>query len=291
MIWWFFFGVTGGYLCLFFYVWYRFRAALHIHVSENKENKRAFAYLPTREVTFQTKDGVTIAALYLPVRKAKAAVILLHGYETALGGKPLLLGHAAYLSAEGYSTLLIDFRSVGNSTGKAIKLGTKEWQDAEAAYDYLRALPELKDKCIGFLGVSFGASVAINTVGLTQKGDFLIASVPSATFAHLFAAQIKAEGLPVFLVLPLLKLVALMELGRYWYYDPLRQISKVHVPLLIIGAKDDTIVFPQDAAQLYETAQTRKSYWEAACGHDVFRFKQEEFRHHVLQFLRQWGKR
>lgn len=272
-------------LIIFLYVRHRFRSSLLLHVSPNTELKKKYP-LPVQNVSFTTSDGVPIAAWYLQVEKPKAVVILLHGYVTENGGKALMLPHAQYLFEAGYSTLIPDLRSVGDTPGTMVTLGVKEWKDAEAAYDYATSLPENNGIPVGYLGVSMGGNVAIIASGQTGKGDFVIASVPYASYRSAFSFQIKKDGLyePVFL--PILEYIAGMEFGRdYGLYTPEAVIQNIRKPVLIITAERDGDVDKKDGVLLFQKANEPKEHWHADTAHDVFDEQPEEFKTRVLNFL------
>ncbi|MBI3955154.1 alpha/beta hydrolase [Candidatus Gottesmanbacteria bacterium] len=197
-----------------------------------------------------------------------------------------MLPHADYLTKNGYSVLLMDLRSTGESTGTKVYLGAKEWQDVEASYSYLNSLPENKDKKIGYFGISMGAATAIITAGKTQQGDFVIASVPYASLNKLFSFQIVREHLYVPLFLPLTKISASIELGSHYAdFDPENLISKIKKPVLIFAAKNDQDVDYKDAEYLYSLANKPKSIWLADASHDIHQEKPDEFSKRVLDFL------
>lgn len=273
-------------LGIFLYTLYRLHTSFHIHVSEDRENIKKYKNLKYQTRYFYTSDGIKIASWYLPVKNPKAVIILIHGYKTANGGKALGLGHAEYLQQAGYSTLLIDLRSVGQSRGNKITLGVNEWKDAIAAYDYVKSLSENNNKKIGFYGISMGAVTAIVTAGETGKGDFIIASVPYASYKNLFQKQVQKEHFPVPLFLPLLRLAALFELGwNYEQYAPINQIKKIRVPIFLMSAKKDEEVLSTDPYELYRKANQPKTYWQTDTMHDIFAYKPEEFKKKVLDFL------
>lgn len=275
-------------LAIFMYTWYRIHTALHVHVSENQKEREKYS-LPYQTRFFKTSDGIKIASWYIPVKNPKAIVILLHGYFTADGGKSMMLSHAKYLWEAGYSTLLIDLRASGESEGSKITLGVNEWKDAEAAYEYMKALPENKDKKIGFFGISMGATVALLTAGLTRKGDFVIASVPYASLNRQLAFNVRKEHLYMPIFFPMLKLASLIELGiRYEQYSPLYHITNIHVPLFIIQAKNDDYVTSIDAKLLYDKAHQPKEFWSEDTTHDVFKYKPIEGKKRVLNFLEKY---
>ncbi|HUD19600.1 MAG TPA: alpha/beta hydrolase [Patescibacteria group bacterium] len=268
----------------FLYTWYRFRKSIYIHTTENQEllNKYPLEHI---EVNLTTKDRLQISSWYIPVPHPKAVVILIPGFTDKNGGKALMLPHAAYLKDAGYSSMLLDLRSTGESSGAKSYLGIKEWQDVEAAYDYLKNQPENKDTKIGFFGISMGAATAIITTGKTGKGDFIIASVPYASFDGLFAFQLSKDHLPSVL-LPLLKLAAAIEFGlSYNTYNPSRLIKNIHIPVFIIAAKQDKDVGYAGAADLYQLANKPKYFWAPNSQHDVHLEQPEKFQNRVLSFL------
>ncbi len=245
-------------LIIFLYIRHRFRSSLLLHVSPNTELVKKYP-LPVQNVSFTTSDGIPIAAWYLPVEKPKAVVILLHGYVTEKGGKALMLPHAQYFFEAGYSTLIPDLRSVGDTPGTMVTLGVKEWKDAEAAHDYARSLPENNNVSIGYLGISMGGNVAIITAGQTGKGDFVIASVPYASYRSAFSFQIKKDGLYKPIFLPILEYIAGLEFGRdYRKYTSETMIQNIHKPLLIITAEKDRDVDKNDGLLLFQKANEPK---------------------------------
>lgn len=278
-----------GCLSLFLYTWKQFRRTVYIRVSANKHLLTQYP-LPKRLASFRSTDQTCISAWYIPVDTPKAVVILVHGYTSENGGKALMLPHADYLHEAGYSTFLIDMRSVGESEGNKVTFGVREWEDLAAAYDYLKTLPENKDLPIGYLGISMGGSTAIIAAGETQKGDFVIASVPFASYKSLFTFQIEKEKLPVFVFWPFLDLCARLEFGwDYHNYAPASLIKNIHVPLFIITAEEDQMVNSNDGKMLYDAANNPKQYWRAHTRHDVYHTKPVEFKKRVVEFLNSSG--
>ncbi|OGE31797.1 hypothetical protein A2631_01545 [Candidatus Daviesbacteria bacterium RIFCSPHIGHO2_01_FULL_44_29] len=271
---------------LFLYTWYRLHVKLNLH-SENSKRSLPTGWETKTQFVLNT-DNQKIAYWYFPNDKLKAVVILVHGYSVP-GGKSQMLGHAEYLQEAGYSTVLLDLRSFGESEGKKITLGVNEWKDVEAVFDCIKSLPENKDKKIGFLGVSMGAVTSILATGKTGKGDFVIASVPYANFQSMFYSQIKAAGLPSTIFYPFMKASALVELGKdYEKFTPLAVIKNIKTPILLISAQQDQDVNSQDAKVLYGLANQPKEYWEIDSHHDIFDEHPQEFKDKVLSFLQKY---
>ena len=255
---------------------------LHIYLKSPKLSKD----LKPIKKDLKTSDGVKISSWYMPVKNPKAVVILIDGYKEVNEDKIRMFGHAEYLRKAGYSCILIDLRSFGESEGNKITFGVNEWKEIEAAYDYMKALTENKNKKIGFLGISMGGVISIIAKGMTGKGDFIVALTPYASFRSLFNFQIRKRGLPSFLFLPLLRIAALFELGfNYEHYTAINMIKKVDVPIFIASAKFDQIVNSFDAKLLYDMARNPKEYWQANTSHRIFADNPKELQAEILGFL------
>ncbi|MBI2613706.1 MAG: alpha/beta hydrolase [Candidatus Levybacteria bacterium] len=274
-------------LCILLYTWYEFHSKLKLHI--DLKNPKLSKDLKLIKKYLKTSDGLKISSWFMPVKNPKAVLILVDGYKETNEDKIRMFGHAEYLRKAGYSTLLLDLRSFGESEGDKITFGINEWKEVEAAYDYMKALTENKNKKIGFLGISMGGVISIITKGVTGKGDFIIASTPYANFDSLFNFRIRKRGLPSFLFLPFLKLAAILELGfDYEQYSPLNMIKKIHVPILITSAKKDLKVNSTDAKTLYDAANKPTEYWKADTSHRIFKDNPEEFKKTVLSFLEKY---
>jgi alpha-beta hydrolase superfamily lysophospholipase len=270
-------------LGLFLYTLYRLHEQLNFHSPAAKVDLPEGWDFQTQFVI--TVDHQKIAYWYFPVENSKGVVILIHGYSNP-GGKTQMMSHARYLHDAGYSTVVLDLRAFGESDGNKITLGVNEWKDVDAVFDAIKALPENKDKKVGLLGISMGASTALVHAGITHKPDFVIASVPYADFDSLFHFQIQHAGFPSQLIYPFMQLSAILELGKdYAQFTPKTVIKDIHVPVLLISAKQDDTVNSKDAVELYSLANQPKELWEIDSPHDIFDSHPEEFKTRVLEFL------
>lgn len=272
-------------LGIFTYTWYEFRFTLKPEralkkPSLSKDLKITKKYL-------RTSDGIRISSWYIPVKNPKAVVILIHGYRKINADKTRMLPHAEYLRKAGYSTMLIDLRSFGESGGNKVSLGIAEWKDAQAAYDYAKSLPENKNKKIGFYGKSMGGVTSIIANAITGKGDFIVAITPYASFESLFIFRLKQKHYYIPLFLPLLHLAGIIEFGlNFEKYAPINLIKKINVPIFVAGAKYDDKISKKDAKRLFKKANNPKEYWEALTNHDdIFRSNPEKFQKKILAFL------
>ena len=264
---------------MFLFAWHILRKALYV-LSDPSTATPATYKLNFETCMFQTADGLTLEGWYIPVKNAKAVIVIPHSY---IYTKSTILTHAKYLHDGGYSTFFIDLRT-DLSKGKHT-FGTHEWKDVVAAYDYMRSLPENKKKKIGFYSGSMGGVSSIIAAGKTGKGDFLIVSVLYANFTSLFASGLKFKNLPLFL-LPFIKLAALIELGPYYYKQTAdRHIEKINKPIFFMSAKHDQTVNKYDTARLFNQANKPKDFWEANADHDIILDQPEQLKKRVLHFL------
>jgi pimeloyl-ACP methyl ester carboxylesterase len=112
--------------------------------------------LEYQEITLHSRDGLQLAAWYVPGRN-HTAIILVHGSG---GEKATMLNHARMLAKDGYGLLMLDLRAHGNSEGDTIS-GLYEANDVLGAVDYLQSRPDINPDYIGALGVSFGATAVL----------------------------------------------------------------------------------------------------------------------------------
>jgi pimeloyl-ACP methyl ester carboxylesterase len=110
--------------------------------------------VPHRDVTLTARDGVRLAAWYVPSRN-RAGIVLVHGSG---GSRDGLKRHAALLARHGFAVLLFDARGRGDSGGRSSGFGWGWEADVEAAVDYLE---QHGVRRVGTLGLSTGAEVAV----------------------------------------------------------------------------------------------------------------------------------
>jgi alpha-beta hydrolase superfamily lysophospholipase len=135
-----------------------------------------------RAVTFPTKDGWTISALYRPARKRGSTVLVLaHGVGSA---KVEWAGFTQRLAAKGVGTLALDLRGHAGSKKGPKDAGdyttfdaTGEWPraaaDLDAAVEWLKA-QGVPDGKIALGGASIGANLASVEAAARPKTPFLL---------------------------------------------------------------------------------------------------------------------
>lgn len=147
------------------------------------------------EITFQSTDGLALPGWWIPAAGAYkteskgSAVILLHpmfgnrhGFSAGQQGWPRqslmdvdLLKTARGFHQAGYTVLMFDFRSHGESPRSRCAGGLSEDQDVVGAVDYVfnRFAPAdsgLHPPDVGLVGFGLGAAAAITAVGREKGG-------------------------------------------------------------------------------------------------------------------------
>lgn len=132
----------------------------------------ALAPAPPLSVSFRTKDGWTISALYHKPGKGKPVAVLVHGVAA---GKLEWNKLCAELWKLGFGTLALDLRGHGDSTaGPKGKRdfkdfdATAEWPDA--VEDVAAALGYLKGRGVKSIGL-IGGSIGANLVSQARAAD------------------------------------------------------------------------------------------------------------------------
>jgi pimeloyl-ACP methyl ester carboxylesterase len=135
--------------------------------------------LPYEEVTFPTRDGLTLHGWYLPSHNT-ATVMLLHPLAS---NRVAMLEVATLLAHHDYGVLLFDLRAQGESDGDVLPYGGNEAEDVRGAADYLQTRADVDAQRIGALGWSLGAQVSILGAARTDQIRAVIADGPCCTVA------------------------------------------------------------------------------------------------------------
>ncbi len=104
-----------------------------------RESVRPFD-LAHEDVSLHTRDGLRLAAWYIPSRNG-AAVVVVHGGGGTRNGSER---HARMLARAGYGVLLYDARGNGESEGRHDAMGWTWEPDITAAVDFLSHRPDVQ---------------------------------------------------------------------------------------------------------------------------------------------------
>ena len=239
--------------------WVGSERGIHPSLTANLPQLADYTHLQAtlEEVEFQSGDGTPLKGWFVPGESAKT-IILLHGFTDI---RDKMLPHADFLHDAGYSTLLFDFRSRGESEGDAVTLGYMERGDVLGAVDYLKSRDDVDGENLGVLGVSMGGATAIMAAAEIPE---LKAVVSESAFRNVDSAIATSFEhfihLPAFPFAPITVFIIEQRLGintdQIVPEDVVESISPR--PVFIIHGQKDKTIRPEDGEALYAAAQKPK---------------------------------
>lgn len=208
-------------------------------------------------VVIEVENQQLVGMLHLPERsELTPGVLFLHGFTgNKSEGRRLFVRQARRLAQVGIASLRIDFRGSGDSAGDSAELTvSSERADALAALDYLARRPEIDSKRLAVLGMSLGGMIAAFTLGARRELKTGVLWNPVA-----FPKQVRDRRMTPESEAELRERGVIDDGGwaigaefmeEMGNADPLRAISGVKAPILVIGSTADEIV-PHSHAEAY----------------------------------------
>ena len=207
----------------------------------------ALAGLPqAQEVTFQSSDGETLIAWFVPPRGDKPVVLYFQGNAEGL---PARVSRFSWLIADGTGLLALCYRGYGGSSGRPSELGLI--RDAQAAYAFARE--RYPAERIVLFGESLGTGVAV-ALAADRAIAGLILDAPFSSAVDLGAAAY--PFVPV----------------RWAMKDTFRsdrRIASVRAPLLVLHGARDPIVPIRFGERLFALAHEPKRFVRFPHGNHV----------------------
>ena len=225
-------------------------------------NPKADLGLGYQEVSFETEDGLTIRAWYVPAASASVrSIIAVHG------GRNDRRSFMPFLESwhrAGMNVLLIDARGHGTSDddGFGLTLGLRESRDVRAAASWLREARSAER--VGAIGVSQGASAVLLASAGGAEIDAVVVSSVGYDLARLFSLAV--PGLPA----PFRSMAARMLLWRTGVplpdaltlsYPQLEAARQLQQPILFIHGSEDPVIHLDTARHLFDQVPATKHLW------------------------------
>ena len=192
---------------------------------------------------------LALHAWWIPHLGARGrCVILLHGYADA---RPGALAWLPMLHDMQVNVLMLDQRAHGQSAGVHCTAGYFERHDLCQVIDQLREERPTDARDIAILGISMGGVTAIAVGAMRDDLAGIIADSPFGDYNTAGMLHARLFGFPGWFVQRPAAWVAQRLAGaRFAQVSPLRLVSQLRVPLLLIQPSQDRVISPQDAADL-----------------------------------------
>ena len=226
--------------------------------------------LAYESVDVRTEDGETLHGWWVPApggdKAARGAVLFFHGNAGNISHR---LDYLRMFNALGYSTLALDYRGYGRSSGSPSEEGT--YRDALAGWRWVTQTRGTKPQDIVVAGESLGGGVASWLAARHPPRALLLLS----TFTSVPDLAAK--------IYPLLP----VRLISRFSYDTLANLSEIKAPVFIAHSPDDEIVPFAHGQALFAAAGEPKQFLELRGGHNEgFIFTREEWVRAVDAFLK-----
>ena len=192
--------------------------------------------LPFENLSIPCRNGVRLAAWYVPNGKENALVILFHGY---VAEKSAMLTEAKAFHRLGHPALLVDFRGSGDSSESYTTIGYHEAEDVTRVVQY--AADNLPHSKLILYGQSMGAVAILRAV--SQYGVAPDAIIMEAVFDTMLTTvrnRFRAMRVPSF---PSAELLVFWG-GRQWRFNgfehnPVDRALSVNCPALFMHGRHD----------------------------------------------------
>jgi len=207
-------------------------------------------------ISFDSRDGVKIAAWYSEVDESAPVVILVHGGYLNGKCKPEVLLTASYLADGGINTLMVDLRNHGASENVSdyMYLGQKEYLDVLAAYDWLLEEKSYSSSSIGLLGISTGALTTALAFGESEIQAMWLDSA-IIDFPMLVENELERLGYPKMLASPAITMGERIIGINPNEVPPITAASKAgERPMYLAHGEDDGRISPQHSQKFYDAA-------------------------------------
>lgn len=214
--------------------------------------------LPHEDVSITSFDGLTLHGKFYEYAPGAPIELMMHGYRG--GAEQDLAGGVQRCFMVGRSALIVDQRCCGESDGRVITFGIREYRDCLSWIDFMIHHFGADVKII-LTGISMGASTVLMAGGtdLPENVIGILADCGYSSARDIVKIVIRQMGLPVELGYPFVKLGARL----YGGFDleetsPVEMVKRCRVPVIFFHGESDDFV-PCDMSRInYEACASRK---------------------------------
>ena len=238
--------IIGGYLiiCLLAYL---FQSQM-VHFPDRTQGATPdLLDIKYRDIFFETEDGLTLHAWFVPCERARATILFCHGNAGNLSHR---MESIQIFHEMGFSVFIFDYRGYGRSEGRISESGA--YLDARSARRFLVEQLQIDPNVLVYFGRSLGAAVAI---------ELATWHLPVALIAESCFTSVPELGAKVYPWLPV-KLLARI------YYDSTERVAGLRCPKLFIHSRGDEIVPFALGQRLFQLASEPKLFLEISGSHN-----------------------
>ncbi len=264
-----------------------FQARLIYFPTRGYTTTPADAGLSFEDLRLKTRDGVSIAAWYIPHPDPKGSVLFCHGNAGNMSDR---LHSIKLLHDMGFSIMIFDYSGFGLSEGRPTERGT--YEDADAAWRYLIETKREPPERVVLFGRSLGGAVAIE---LAKR----LMNLPTGPGKSGVAGAVpQPAGLAVESTF-----TSLLDIGRVHYpflpirllltyrYASIEKVGNISCPKLFMHGRDDTVIPLSNGRKLFEAAAEPKQFIETPGEHNEAGFTYSpEFTDRLQAFLEECQK-
>ncbi len=273
-------GVVIGFIIVYSLLQF----LVSIHPPRVYSSKTPLDYgIPYEKVTFTTSDGIALSGWLLSSPRAKATIIIGHGYPFDKGN---IFPVTKFLYPQ-YNLLFYDHRYFGESGGKITTVGLNEVEDVNAAVKFTKK--RFPKQPLALYGFSLSAAAMLMAQPPAQA---VIADSPYADLERMINHIYFYFG-P--LKWPFVKITSV--LGKIFLkvspadVSPAKAVAQSTIPMFIIhGAKDSQI--PVENAYALKESNPAIELWivEGADHGQAYALFPEEYQRKIHSFLRKHMK-
>ena len=178
----------------------------------------------------------------------------------------------SWLPDQGYNVFTFDYRGFGSSEGKVGFSGVVD--DADAALDYVRQLPEVDGQRLYVVAQSIGGNKAIAAIGRGNRAGIRAMVVDSTFYGYDAIANAKFSGASV---------LVSDQLSAHRYIGAISPI-----PLLMLHGTADNVIPYQQGQRLFAQAREPKQFITIPNGTHITALTNPVYQQQVLQWFNRY---
>lgn len=233
-------------------------------------------------VLLGSSSGSIVSGWYVPGDRDQGTVILLHSIRRS---RLQMVDRARFLNRNGYSVLLIDLQSHGESSGECITAGHLERFDVRAAVDFAHL--RKPENPVAVVGISLGGAATVLASPLKIDAAVLESVYP--TIDEAIGNRIRQRLGPLS---PIAKEILLLQMKMRLGISPaalrpVDHIGALSCPVLVMAGSEDRLTPKEETKRLFQAAGERKQliFFEGAGHVDLYQFDPNRYTELLLDFL------